>query len=202
VSYNSASTNGLDFGIDSGVSNYSGSSLYSLIENTSESFAIQGRALPFEVADVVPLGFRATEAGNYSISLANFDGIFAEGQTIYLRDNFTQVEHNLQLGNYEFVSELGTFNSRFEVIYTTESLGINNPSLENSWIVYKDGNSFQIQTQGFEMKDVIVYDTLGRVVYQSKAEGTNHTIPQVGATQMLIVKVTTVENQILTKKVK
>src|SRR5690606_14127924 len=48
VSYNSASTNGLDFGIDSGVSNYSGSSLYSLIENTPESFAIQGRALPFE----------------------------------------------------------------------------------------------------------------------------------------------------------
>ena len=202
VSYNSQSTNALDLGIDSGLANYSGSSLYSLIENNDEKFAIQGRALPFDTTDIVPLGFKAVEAGSYTISLANFDGIFAEGQTIYLKDNFTQVQHNLKLDNYEFVSESGTFNSRFEVIYTTESLGVKNPNLENSWIVYKDTNSFHVLTQGLDMKEVTVYDTLGRVVYSSKADGNSHTIPYVGATQMLIVKVTTVDNQVLTKKVK
>src|SRR5690606_2849940 len=86
VSYNMNSTNEVDFGIDASLFNYSGSALYSLIENSDEKFAIQGRALPFDNSDVVVLGFKASQAGNYTISLANFDGLFDAGQEIFLRD--------------------------------------------------------------------------------------------------------------------
>src|SRR5690606_34040890 len=104
VSYNGESTNGEDFGIDAKMFDYSGSALYSLIENNETNFVIQGRSLPFDNNDVVPLGFRANEAGNYTVSLADYDGIFTEGQDIYLKDNFTQTEYNLKNGSYTFVS--------------------------------------------------------------------------------------------------
>ncbi len=202
VSYNENSTNELDFGIDSSLLNYSGSALYSLIQNSEEKFAIQGRALPFNPMDIVPLGFKAIQAGSYTISLSNFDGLFAEGQEIYLRDKFTQVEHDLKTSNYDFVSEQGTFNERFEVIYTTQSLSVNNPNLENSWIVYKNENSFNILTHGFELKDVVVYDMLGRVVYAAKDVNSNqHQFNSLGANQVLIVKVSTVDGQNLAKKI-
>jgi len=202
VSYNASSSNDLDLGIDASLFNYSGSAIYSLIENSDEKFAIQGRALPFENNDIVPLGFKATEVGSYTISLANFDGLFAEGQNIYLRDKFTQVEHDLKASNYEFVSEQGTFNERFEVVYTTQSLSVSNPNLENSWIVYKNENMFNILTQGFEMKDVVVYDMLGRIIYDAKdLHSYSHQFNSSGANQVLIVKVITGDEQELIKKV-
>ncbi len=202
VSYNASSTNELDLGIDAEQYNYTGSALYSLIGNSNEKYAIQGRALPFNAQDIVPLGFNATVAGSYTISLANFEGLFAEGQNIYLRDKLTLVEHNLKEASYSFVSEAGIFNGRFEVIYTTQSLGVNNPILENSWLVYKNDTTFNILSKGFQMKDVVVYDTLGRVVYSAKdINADNHQFNSVRANQVLIVKVITTENIELTKKV-
>ncbi|MFA5556461.1 MAG: choice-of-anchor Q domain-containing protein [Flavobacteriaceae bacterium] len=202
IGYTGDATQGLDFGIDAKLFGYSGSALYSLIENTEDDFVIQGRALPFDDNDVVPLGFRANEAGSYTISLADFDGIFAEGQDIYLRDNFTQTEQNLKNGNYSFVSEQGIFNTRFEVIYKQSgALNVTNPDLNNSWVVYKQNKVFHIFSEGFEMKEVEVYDMLGRIIYASEAEGNSHILPYLGANQVLIVKITTTENEALSKKV-
>ncbi|MFA7445305.1 MAG: tetratricopeptide repeat protein [Flavobacteriaceae bacterium] len=195
-------TQDFDFGIDAKLFGYSGSALYSLIENNQDNFVIQGRALPFDDNDVVSLGFRANEAGSYTISLADFDGIFAEGQDIFIKDNLTQTEQNLKNGNYSFVSEQGIFNTRFEVVYKQSgTLDIINPDLNNSWIIYKQNNVFHIFSEGFEMSKVTVYDMLGRKVYTSQASGNSHIISHITANQVLIVKVTTSENEVLSKKV-
>src|SRR5690606_29882183 len=111
IGYVQGATQELDYGIDAQMFGYSGSALYSLIENTENNFVIQGRALPFDDNDVVQLGFRAVQAGSFTISLSDFDGIFAEGQDIYLKDSFTQTEHNLKEGSYEFISEEGVFHT-------------------------------------------------------------------------------------------
>lgn len=60
---------------------------------------------------------------------------------------------------------------------------------------------FHIHSIDFDMKAVEVYDILGRQVYISKTEGTNHTLPNLGANQVLIVKVITTEGVVLSKKV-
>jgi hypothetical protein len=52
------------------------------------------------------------------------------------------------------------------------------------------------------MKEVEVYDILGRAVYTSKAEGTTHHIPVLGAEGVFIVKVKTTEDKVLNKKVR
>lgn len=73
--------------------------------------------------------------------------------------------------------------------------------LENNWLVYKQDNQFEIQTTGFELKEVAVYDMLGRKVYQNKANATSHTISGIDSNGLFIIKITTSENKILTKKV-
>ena len=202
IGYAPGATEGFDTQIDGKMFGYAGSALYSIIANEDTAYAIQGRSLPFTDADVVALGFRAIQSGSYTISLADFNGLFAEGQDIFVKDNLTQTEQNLKEGDYTFVSEDGVFNNRFEVIYKeTGGMGVNNPSLDSKWLVYSQGNGFQIETYGFEMKEVVLYDMLGRMVYNNQADGTNHTISQTGVNGVLIVKIITSDNQILTRKV-
>lgn len=201
IGYMEGTTQGYDFGFDAKMFNYTGDALYSLIDNNTGNYIIQGRALPFDDNDEVPLGFRALSGGTFTISLTNFDGLFTEGQDIFLKDNLTQTEQNLKTGNYTFVSEEGTFDNRFKIVYKESAdLSVTTPDLNNNWLVYaKDGN-FQIETQGFEMKEVVIYDMLGRTVYQKQANGTSHTTSAFKTNGVLIIKVITTDNQVLTKK--
>src|SRR5690606_245599 len=147
IGYMDNATQGLDSGIDAKMFAYEGNALYSIIENSEDNYVIQGRSLPFTASDVVALGFRAVNAGSFTISLHNFDGLFADNQNIYLKDNFTQAVHNLKDGAYSFVSEEGVFNTRFEVVYQT-AMSVENPVANNSnWVVYNQGEGYQIQTQ-------------------------------------------------------
>lgn len=202
VGYVENATQGEDTGIDAQMFAYEGNAIYSIIENSDKQFVIQGRQLPFTAEDVVPIGFRAVNAGNFSISLNNFDGVFEQENTIiYLKYNFNQTQHNLSSGAYTFVSEEGIFNNRFEIIYQT-TMSVENPDLQYSWIVFKQNSGFQIQTLGFELKEVQVYDMLGRKIYASEAEGTTHQTPDFMVDGVFIVKITSTENVILNKKVK
>src|SRR5690606_32516683 len=203
VGYIDNATQGVDTGIDAEMFAYEGNALYSIIENSDENYVIQGRSLPFTDSDVVALGFRAVNAGSFTISLDNVDGLFAEGNTtIYLKDNFTQTQHNLNSGAYNFVSDEGIFDTRFEVVYQT-TMSVENPVTNNAnWVVYNQENGYQIQTQRFELQNVTVFDLLGRTIYTAKAEGTGHNIPALGADSVYIVKITTTDNVVLSKKVK
>ncbi|MFA7650319.1 MAG: T9SS sorting signal type C domain-containing protein, partial [Flavobacteriaceae bacterium] len=60
---------------------------------------------------------------------------------------------------------------------------------------------FHIYSRGFEMKEVTVYDVLGRVVYSDASEGNSHILPYLGANQILIVKITTNHDEVMSKKV-
>lgn len=200
IAYMDGATENVDSQIDGKMFGYEGSALYSIITSEEDAYAIQGRSLPFTNTDTVALGFRAVQAGTYSVSLADFDGLFADGQDIYLKDNATQTYHDLKAGAYTFVSTVGIFDSRFKVVYQADGgLSTNNPTVDNKWIVYSQNNGFQIEAQGFEIKEVVVYDMLGRLIYNNQAEGTSHTISNI-ANGVLIVKVITTDNQVLTRK--
>src|SRR5690606_8652817 len=203
VGYMENATQGIDSGIDAKMFAYEGNAIYSIIDNNEEQYVIQGRALPFTDSDVVKLGFRAIQSGSFNISLENFYGIFEEDNLIiYLKDNFNQTQHILKDGAYTFVSEEGLFENRFEVVYQTTMSTETPISTDANWIVYKLENGFQVQTVGFEMKEVSVYDMLGRVVYTSQAQGQSHHIPALGVEGVFIVKVTTTEDKVLNKKVR
>jgi trimeric autotransporter adhesin len=89
--------------------------LNTILNNTD--YVIQGRALPFDENDTVPLSLTVTNAGTYTIAIDHLDGFFSEDQKIFIKDKMYGSYFNLKAGNFTFISEAGTFNNRFEIVY-------------------------------------------------------------------------------------
>jgi len=201
IVYTPEATLGLDYGYDGHLLNDSATlSLYTLGADTK--LAIQARPA-FTNTDVVPLGYIANSAGEYTLAPDHADGTFTQGQTVYLRDNLLGTTTDIANG-YTFTTEAGTFNDRFEIVYTTEALSTNNPALAaNTVIIYKDGATLNINTGIAEMTNVIIYDIRGRALYSQ--QGINSTKAIVTGLQpqqeMLIVEVDTAGGKVSKKVV-
>lgn len=200
VGYMTNATNDIDYAIDGKHINDGAIALTSLIND--ETFVIQGRSLPFETIDIVPLQFKADSAGNYTIAIDHVDGLFLESQPIYLRDLLLDVEHNLKVSEYNFTSEAGTFSNRFEIVYES-TLSVSNPILENTVVVYSKNKTIEINSGSVPMNNVKVFDMRGRLVAeQNDVTTTTISIPlERIANQVLIVQLTAVDGQTISKKV-
>lgn len=200
VGYMEGATMGIDQQIDGKMFGYEGSALYNIIDN--DAFVIQGRSLPFADSDVVPLGFRATENGKFKIELDNFDGLFAEGQAIYVKDNLLGIQHKLTNSAYEFESEAGTFKDRFEIVYVEEGIMGIDDLTANGILIYKNQNLIEISSKESPIDSVEIFDLSGRKLFSES--GINSPIFQVDSkqfeTQVLIVKVKTENGKMKTKK--
>jgi hypothetical protein len=201
IAYMSGATSGIDTSIDGLYINDSQTALTSII-NSSE-FVIQGRALPFEAADAVQLGFKTTIAGTFVIAIDHVDGLFATGQNVYLKDNLTNTIHNLSESAYAFSTAVGIFNTRFEMVYQTTTLGTNNSVFnENNVVVYQKEKALFIDSAIELLNNVKVYDITGRLLIEENNINASQVKLYPNATNgVLIVKITTQDNHIITKKV-
>jgi len=201
VAYLPNATTGVDAAIDGRYFNDCATALTSLINN--EEYTIQGRALPFVNSDVVPLGFKSELPGSYTISINNMEGLFANGnQTIYLKDNLTNTLHNLSAGPYDFATEAGVFNSRFEIVYEN-LLATQNPTVtQNNVVVYKDHQQIAVTAANTKIAKVQVYDISGRLLVTKFCDNaTEVRFPAGMANQVLLVNVTTASGVVVTKKI-
>lgn len=175
--------------------------LYSLVG--AEKTAIQGRALPFDPSDEVPLGYKSTTAGQLEITLHNFDGLFS-AQNIYLEDKLLNVIHDLKAGSYIFVTEAGTFDNRFVLRYTDTALSISDQQLHpDAVVVYKNAEGIQIMASNLIMKEVRIFDVRGRLLLtRDSINASQTTISNLQAQeQVLIVQITTHDNKKVNKKI-
>jgi hypothetical protein len=201
VGYVAEATQDVDSKFDGLSYGNSGSFIYSVIDG--DSYVIQGRALPFETTDEVPLGFKCTAAGTYSIKLTDMDGLFLDNQDVFIRDNLTGTDTNIKIAPYTFTSDVGTFDNRFKIVYT-QALGVpSNTFTQNSIIVYKNSNEFHISTKGILIRDILVYDILGRVIYKlNDTNNTNAVLRGIETTnQVVLLKIISEDNQSVTVKV-
>ncbi|MFP9116070.1 T9SS sorting signal type C domain-containing protein [Flavobacterium sp. RHBU_3] len=201
ITYLNEGTLGLDYGFDA-KSFAEGSSLafYSIAENTP--LTIQVRPT-FESSDVVHMGYTAPMVGTFTVSLDHFQGVFDEGQKVYIRDNNEGIVRDLTENTYTFTTEAGTFEGRFDVIYTTNALGVDNPASETSnVIVYSEGKTIGINSGNTLMNNVTIYDIRGRKLYsQEKVNATQLTISNlVAEQQVLIVEIDTAKGKV-TKRI-
>jgi hypothetical protein len=201
VGYITGATQGVDRNFDGLSFGDNGSSLSSKI--AGDDYAIQGRSLPFDSGDRVPLGFKAAKAGNYSIALTDSDGLFAGNQDVFLQDNLKGIAHDIKKSSYAFASEAGTFDARFSLIYA-KTLGVASSILTNSSVVvFKTDQWFTVKTDGIMMKEVSVYDVSGRLIF--KESGINATTTVLKGLSpvngVLLIKITSQENQSITVKV-
>jgi len=205
--YMTGATNEVDQQIDGELFGYEGSAIYNVIGDASTGsatkFVIQGRALPFETSDVVPLGFRAVESGKYRISLTDMDGIFAEGQTIYLKDRALDTIHNLSESAYEFESPAGEFNTRFEIVYEDEGTMGTGDLAANAVQIYTDNKDIVISSKAEKILSVELYDLQGRKLHRNGHVNANdYRIKSASfGTQVLIVRVQTQNGEVTSKKV-
>lgn len=200
VAYMEGASNGIDAAVDGRYFNDSQNALTSIVNN--EEFAVQGRSLPFTTADVVPLGFKTEVAGNFTISLDHVDGLFAEGQQVYLRDNLTGNVHDLAAGGYDFAAEAGVFNSRFEIVYDS-ALAVGNPSATSGNVIaYKQDGHLVVNSGNIIMDSVTIYDVSGRLLLFESSINSNEVVLAPAASHgLLLIEVKTLENGKVVKKI-
>ena len=146
--------------------------IYTLIGD--ENFVIQGRPLPFDSNDIVPIGFKVATAGIFKIAINTLDGLFiTTNQTIYLEDTDLGIIHDLRTAPYTFTTSAGTFSSRFKLRYTNNSLGYEE-TIKNQTFAFISNNMFQVQS-GENIKQIMLYDVAGKLIkiYQPN-ELSNH----------------------------
>lgn len=200
IAYASFATQGVDAGMDALYINDSSLALTSLIENNE--YIIQGRSLPFSSSDVVPLGFKSNVSADFTISLANFDGLFTTNQEIFLHDKLTQLWTNLKVSAYTFATSEGVFNERFEIHYNN-TLAINSKETLLNQIIIGIQNKEIIINAGFVTMDKIeIIDSMGRIIYSQKNVNDTKSIIKdiIKNDQMLIIKISTKEHGIINKK--
>lgn len=202
IGYVETATNGIDRLFDGEMVDVGNAvTLYTLVDNMKLS--IQGKALAFDVNERLPLGYKSTINSTYTISLADFDGLF-ENQDIYVEDKLLNVIHNLKVSPYTFATEIGTFDDRFVLRYTTEALGINDPAFNgNTVVVYQNNVGVNINSGTVNMRNVTIYDIRGREIASKKNIGnTNAVFTTLPLTQqVLLVKIEGENGGIVTKKI-
>jgi hypothetical protein len=200
VAYVQNATNGVDRMYDAITKVKSHNLIYSTIEN--QKYIIQGRSLPFDGNDLVSIGYNAINSGIYKIAIAAVDGLFNNGQSIYLEDKLLNVIHDLRSAPYSFGTESGIFEDRFVLRYTAGALGV--PVFtENTVIVYKNETGLSINSGSIPMKSVAIYDVTGRLITSQKEIYATQirftTLPSTN--QVLLVEITSETGVKVTKKV-
>lgn len=200
IGYSPAATYGVDRGYDSELMNETPTCIYSL--SVDNKLSIQGRPTPFLVSDLVPLGFHAELAGSFSIGLYDFDGIF-NNQDIFLQDNHTNEIYNLKQGEYSFISNSGTFDDRFVLLYQNATTLNNSSSIfdANSIVLYKPNQDLFIDAGTALIKKVRILDIRGRLLLEKDQINNTKTAVQVGSVnQVFLVEITSVTGEIIIKK--
>ena len=201
VAYMTGATQDIDAAIDGRYFNDSPTALNSLIN--SEEFAIQGRVLPFDGTDIVPLAFKTNLAGDYTIAIDHVDGLFSGNQDVFLKDNNTGTETNLKAGAYTFIAAAGVDNARFSLKYQ-KTLGVNNAVFnDDSVTIHKNKGTLYVNSGAMAINNIKVFDIQGRLIVEQKNVKSNTaTIKDLKATQqVLIVKITSQDNKVVSKKV-
>ncbi|MEZ4796828.1 MAG: GEVED domain-containing protein [Flavobacteriaceae bacterium] len=210
VAYTNGATNSYDgwsYDTPRNLSTGTYATLYSTIDSSDRKFAIQGKnPESLTVEEIIPLGFDTSinEATLYKFSIAQFEGNFMSENDIFIKDHLLNKIHNLKESDYSFTSEVGEFTDRFEIVFTRETLSIDDvkPDVNSLQIIeLQNGHvQFKVSSQ-FEMKSIEIIDLLGRTLYKFDAEGNSQTYSLSNLSQATyLAKVELTNGHIITKK--
>ena len=171
VAYVEGATNEKDRLYDAFTNDKPNLNLYSKIGE--EIMKIQGRTLPFDQNDTVPMGIKVPQNGNYSIAIAAIDGLFTNtSQNIYLEDTQTNIIHDLRQSPYTFTALSGNDANRFVLRYTNETLSNPDFTNENSIKVITN-DQIQVYSSIEPIESIIVYNVLGQKLKEYKEVNSN-----------------------------
>lgn len=211
VGYVNGATNandGLMYDAPRNLSSETASILYTNIEGSNKKFVIQGKAEnSINEDEIIKVGFKTIidVPTIYTLSIAQLKGDFLNGNPIYLKDNLLNTLHDLKADNYNFTSEVGEFNERFEIVFNEEALSLGDQTLKNntlSIIELQNGDvQFKLSDNNVAMASIQIIDLQGRILYDLKAESNSKTYNLSNLSQTTyIAKVTLADGYVITKK--
>ncbi|MDB4402766.1 hypothetical protein N9169_04805, partial [Algibacter sp.] len=120
--------------------------------------------------EIISLGFKTnTDASTLlTLSIDHLEGDFLTGNTIYLKDNLLNTLHDLSASNYTFTSDVGEFNTRFEIVFSANALSVNDIAADANALKISELQDDQVQfstSNNLSIKSVRIYDLLGRQLY-------------------------------------
>jgi hypothetical protein len=196
VGYVTGATNGFDSAFD-GVSWDSNKYIDFYSVNDNKNFVIQGRALPFDKTDKVPLGFKTSIEGTFEISIDQVDGILAS-ESIFVEDKVKGVVVDLKKGPYSFSTSIGTFNDRFVLRFTNNDSILNvidTTNLYKSVIVSVQNHQIKINSFDEIIDKLMIYDLNGRLVYEKENVDSNgFSIPDFNSSEQFLIVQTLLKN--------
>jgi hypothetical protein len=165
-------TDGVDYGIDAlNMDAALPNDVSFLLEN--KNYVIQG--VNFEETKKIPLAVKATNNTTikfYVPEVINFD----LSKSIYLHDALDDSYHDIKNSVYEVAVLKGTYNDRFKITFIDEKK-LNTKNLTNPKFTINQNNTDEklmiSNTNQVEIKSVIVYDILGRVILSKETLGNN-----------------------------
>ncbi|MFN3772686.1 GEVED domain-containing protein [Cloacibacterium normanense] len=165
VGYVADATNDFDAKYDTSIAMSSSDNFYTMLGTKKN--AIQGRS-PLDIkSDRVSLGMSNFISGKYTIKLENKDGVFANGQNVYVKDNQTGIIQELKDSEgYSFETNAGVIEGRFEIVYQNESTLVTQDVVkDNGVMVYRDNNALVIKSNS-NINQVELFDVAGVLIYK------------------------------------
>ncbi len=134
--------------------------VFSIVDQ--EKIVIDGRAA-FSKNDKVLLGTQHYSSGNYTLSLGDLEGIFADGQSIFLEDKLTGSRTDLLKSTYSFSVESGETQGRFVISYNPSSTLHASDHVQNI-LVFRDVHQMKIHSTNETITKVELYDMSGKLL--------------------------------------
>ena len=173
--------------------------IYSMVDG--QAISINGKNT-FSKTDLVALGMNHFTNGNYTISLGEkLNGVFANGQNIYLKDKQTGTLTNLSQGNYTFMANTSGNTGRFEIVYQCDIVLVTDSKVKDGIVVYRDHDDFVIKSPKV-MSMIQVYDVSGRLVKVLHPHNKQSSLNAAGIPSgMYVLKIITIDGEVINKKI-
>ncbi|WP_313031248.1 Ig-like domain-containing protein [Soonwooa sp.] len=190
IGYMDDATNDFDEDLDTELLSIGDDAIWSDLNN--KKLGIQARSWASDASDVVKLGVKISQTGNYTISLGDMEGIFANGQSIYIKDKSNSNIIDLTQQSYSFYAEKGSNDNRFEIVYKKPEITLTTSEEKKEIQIYKAQNAFVVSSKTDFIENIEIYDMLGRMIYQAQP---NHKTVEIETSKltkgMFIMKIKT-----------
>ena len=181
----SATTKGIDKGYDAILLDATTETLYSTVEDKKLIIDAHGG---FDEADEFSLSANLTAGGNYTISLLQKEGIFSNGQKIYLKDNLTGSVTDLTTDKYEFTETAGLKSNRFTLQFKSSGVLGSQDLAKEELNIISVGKEVRIKA-GQNVATVEIYDLTGKKLIKVQPNQ-RETVINLSTEGMIVVKVT------------
>lgn len=205
LGFSNKTTDGFDYGYEAECTDSNNNDLNLNFEG--KNMNIQAYA---DITDdkVVSLNFKSSGTNTFEIKMTETEGIDTS-QKIYLRDNLTGTYFDLTENKaYNFTSEQGKFNKRFEIVFQSEqkSLSIEEDKHDANFVYYQNNtNTLFAKKLSSPVSRLAVISMRGQIVMELTD------VPQITlnnglrlsnmSTGTYIVCLRTEDHQVITKKI-